>query len=175
MWILSHHQTAQIILQETAQATPNNNSECINRSSLTYSSTSYTLNMNKLPLAAFPTSINRIHSVSSSLNLCLNPLKTNMLPNYLYPLTPNSYTQNHYQHIAKHLNSLQLEPFPSISPCHPTATPMACHVQSSPLDFQPSHQGIDDIFSRLPAIAPQHSNQRSRVHLTLKKPRMDDF
>jgi len=26
LWILSHHQTAQRIFQETAQATPNNNS-----------------------------------------------------------------------------------------------------------------------------------------------------
>lgn len=43
----------------------------------------------------------------------------------------------------------------------------ACHVQSSPLDLQPSHQGIDDIFSRLPAIAnTQHSNRRSRVYRT---------
>ena len=54
---------------------------------------------------------------------------------------------------------------------------MACHVQSSPLDFQPSHQGIDDIFSRLPAIAPQHSNRRSWVYRIpyVVEPRMDDF
>lgn len=128
--------------------------------------------MNKLPLAAFPTSINRIHSVSSSVNLCLNPLKPTCFQTTCtrYPLTPNSYTQNHYQYIAKHLNSLQLEPisihFP-MSSAHISDGSNACHVQSSPLDLQPSHQGIDDIFSRLPAIAnTQHSNRRSRVYRT---------
>ena len=97
-----------------------------------------------------------------------------MLPNYLHPLTPNSYTQNHYQHIAQHLNSLQLEPifhpFPHV--IFPTFPHVACHVQSSPLDFQPSHQGIDDIFSRLPAVIPDTATEGLgyTVYLTLKNP-----